>query len=141
MNYVATTLGITGEEVRGLMMAAVEHRFGPVNQLPRLIEWLTDNGSYYVARDTRHLARDLGLVPKTTPLENPPSNGMPRRSCEPSRLRACLGPAACGARCASFPFGWHTITTFTLIVGSASARRASSSSVQPRRPFPVFREQ
>ncbi|WP_418291960.1 IS3 family transposase [Methylobacterium durans] len=76
MSYVATTAGITGEDVRDLMVAAVEHRFGPVNQLPSLIEWLTDNGSCYLARDTRRFARDLGLVPKTTPLESPQSNGM-----------------------------------------------------------------
>ncbi|MET3413789.1 transposase InsO family protein [Methylobacterium sp. 1030] len=76
ISYVATTAGITGEDVRDLMVAAIEYRFGPVNQLPSLIEWLTDNGSCYVARDTRRFARDLGLVPKTTPLERPQSNGM-----------------------------------------------------------------
>lgn len=76
MSYVATTAGITGEDVRDLMVAAVEHRFGAVNQLPSLIEWLTDNGSCYVARDTRRFARELGLIPKTTPLESPQSNGM-----------------------------------------------------------------
>ena len=46
MSYVATTAGITGEDVRDLMVAAVEHRFGAVNQLPSLIEWLTDPTSY-----------------------------------------------------------------------------------------------
>ena len=76
MSYVATTAGITGKDVRDLMVAAVEHRFGAVNQLPSLIEWLTDNGSCYVARDTRRFARELGLIPKTTPLESPQSNGM-----------------------------------------------------------------
>ena len=76
ISYVATTAGITGEDVRDLMVAAVEHRFGRVNQLPRPIEWLTDNGSCYLARETRRFARDLGLVPRTTPLESPQSNGM-----------------------------------------------------------------
>jgi putative transposase len=76
MSYVATTAGITGEDVRDLMAGAVEHRFGRVNQLPGLIEWLTDNGSCYLARETRRFARDIGLVPKTTPLESPQSNGM-----------------------------------------------------------------
>jgi len=69
MSFVATTGGITGEDVRDLMVAAVEHRFGPVNQLPAPIEWLTDNGSCY-------LAREIGLTPRTTPLESPQSNGM-----------------------------------------------------------------
>lgn len=76
MSFVATTGGIGGDDVRDLMLAAVEHRFGQVNQLPEPIEWLTDNGSCYVARDTREFARDIGLEPRTTPLESPQSNGM-----------------------------------------------------------------
>ena len=52
ISFVATTGGITGEDVRDLMVAAVEHRFGRVNRLPRTIEWLTDNGSCYLARET-----------------------------------------------------------------------------------------
>jgi putative transposase len=76
MSYVATTAGITGEDVRDLMVAAVERHFGLADQVPSLIDWLTDNGSCYLARDTRRFARDLGLIPKTTPLESPQSNGM-----------------------------------------------------------------
>lgn len=76
MSYVATTGGITAEDVRDLMVATVEHRFGQVNRLPSTIEWLTDNGSCYTANDTRRFARDIGLVPKTTPVESPQSNGM-----------------------------------------------------------------
>jgi putative transposase len=76
MSYVATTGGIGGEEVRDLMVAAIEHRFGPVTRLPHTIEWLTDNGSGYVATETRRFARDLGLEPCTTPFESPQSNGM-----------------------------------------------------------------
>jgi putative transposase len=76
MSYVATTGGIGGEEVRDLMVAAVEHRFGQANRLPRTIEWLTDNGSGYVSTETRRFARDLGLEPRTTPFESPQSNGM-----------------------------------------------------------------
>jgi len=76
MSFVATTGGITSEDVRDLMVAAVEHRFGPVNRLPSTIEWLTDNGSCYVARQTRRFANEIGLVARTTPLESPQSNGM-----------------------------------------------------------------
>lgn len=76
MSYVATTGGIGGAEVRDLMVAAVEHRFGQVNRLPRTIEWLTDNGSGYISSDTRRFAREIGLEPRTTPLESPQSNGM-----------------------------------------------------------------
>ena len=38
MSFVATTGGITREDLRDLMVAAVEHRFGPINQLPVAIE-------------------------------------------------------------------------------------------------------
>ncbi|HEY0909523.1 MAG TPA: IS3 family transposase, partial [Bradyrhizobium sp.] len=76
MSFVATTGGIGSGDVRDLMLAAVERRFGPVNRLPEPIEWLTDNGSCYVARDTRRFARDIGIEPRTTPLESPQSNGM-----------------------------------------------------------------
>jgi putative transposase len=76
MSFVATTRGIGGEEVRDLMVAAVEHRFGRVNRVPRTIEWLTDNGSGYIAHNTRRFARDLGLEPRTTPVASPQSNGM-----------------------------------------------------------------
>ena len=49
MSFVATTAGISGEDVRDLMVAAVEPRLGRVNRLPGTIEWLTDNGSCYLA--------------------------------------------------------------------------------------------
>jgi putative transposase len=45
MSFVGTTGGVSGDDVRDLMVAAVEHRFGRVNRLPRPIEWLSDNGS------------------------------------------------------------------------------------------------
>src|SRR5215831_16519415 len=76
MSFLATTGGIAGEDVRDLMVAAVEYRFGQVNRLPVTIEWLSDNGSCYVAGHTRSFARDIGLEPRTTPLESPQSNGM-----------------------------------------------------------------
>jgi transposase InsO family protein len=57
MGHVATTGGITAEDVRDLMVATVEHRYGQVNRVPEPIEWLTDNGSCYTARDTRAFAR------------------------------------------------------------------------------------
>jgi putative transposase len=67
MSFLATTGGISGDHVRDLMVAAVEHRFG---------RWLSDNGSCYIAGDTRRFARDIGLEPRTTPIESPQSNGM-----------------------------------------------------------------
>ena len=76
MSYVATTGGISGEDVRDLMVAAIESRFGRVNRVPEEIEWLSDNGSPFVARDTRQFAREVGLAPRTTPFQTPQSNGM-----------------------------------------------------------------
>jgi transposase InsO family protein len=49
------------------MVAAVEQRFGPINRLPATIEWLTDNGSCYIAGETRKFAREIGFEPLTTP--------------------------------------------------------------------------
>lgn len=37
---------------------------------------LTDNGSCYTAHHTPRFARDIGLVPRTTPVESPQCNGM-----------------------------------------------------------------
>ena len=76
MGHVATTGGITAEDVQDLIVATVEHRYGRVNRVPEPIEWLSDNGSCYTARDTRAFARDIGLVPRTTPVSSPQSNGM-----------------------------------------------------------------
>ena len=97
MSYVATTGGIGGEEVRDLMVAAVEHRFGRVNRLPQTIEWLTDNGSGYVATETRRFAREIGLEPRTTPVESPQSNGMAEafvRTIKRDYVRVSLVPNA-----------------------------------------------
>lgn len=76
ITYVGTTGGITSEHVRDMMVEAVERRFGLVNRLPSPIEWLSDNGSCYVARDTRRFATSIGMIPRTTPLQSPQSNGM-----------------------------------------------------------------
>ena len=76
MGFVATTAGISAEDVRDLMTATVEHRFGRVNRLPATIEWLTDNGSCYTARETRRFAREINLRPRTTPIESPQSKGI-----------------------------------------------------------------
>lgn len=58
------------------MTLSVEHRFGHVNALGEPIEWLNDNGSCYTAHDARQFAHNIGLVPCTTRVENPQSNGM-----------------------------------------------------------------
>ena len=58
------------------MIGNVERRFGLVDRLPVPIEWLSDNGSPYTAHKTRAFAGEIGLVPRTTPIESPQSNGM-----------------------------------------------------------------
>jgi putative transposase len=72
MSLLATPAGI---DVRVLMVAAIEHRFGMAHRLQVTIEWLSDNDSCYVASDTRSFARDISLEPRTTPIESPQSNG------------------------------------------------------------------
>ena len=74
--WVATTGGLQGRDIRDLMIDSMERRCGPVDCLPSAIEWLSDNGSPYIAAKTRELARQIGLVPRTTPIESPQSNGM-----------------------------------------------------------------
>jgi transposase InsO family protein len=75
MSWIATTGGIEGAMVRDLMVEALEARFGQATpSIP--VEWLTDNGSPYVARDTRAFAHEIGLIPLTTALRSPQSNGM-----------------------------------------------------------------
>jgi len=49
----------------GLVITAVENRFGRVNILPKPIEWLTDNGSCFVASNTKSLLLDIGITQRT----------------------------------------------------------------------------
>ena len=67
--------GISGSEVRDMMLEAVEKRFGAI-RAPHAVEWLSDNGSPYTAQDTRVFARQLNLTPCFTPVASPESNGM-----------------------------------------------------------------
>ncbi len=46
--HVATTEGIKSGAVQGLVITAVENRFGLVNTLPKPVEWLMDNGSCFI---------------------------------------------------------------------------------------------
>lgn len=75
ISWVASTGGISGEMIRDLMAEAVEQRFG-ADKTPHKIEWLSDNGSIYRAKNTREFAKSVGLEPCTTPTYSPESNGM-----------------------------------------------------------------
>ena len=57
------------------MLAAVEHRFGLVNRLPHHRVAVRQWQLLRRRRDTQ-LRRDIGLEPRTTPIESPQSNGM-----------------------------------------------------------------
>ena len=67
--------GISGSDVRDMMLEAVEKRF-VATRAPHAIEHLSDNGSAYTARDTRLFAQALNLTPCFTPVASPQSNGM-----------------------------------------------------------------
>ena len=70
--------GLPGEPVCEMLIEAVEKRFGAVEAIPatHTLEFLSDNGSAYIAHSTRNLARALGLTPINTPVCSPQSNGM-----------------------------------------------------------------
>jgi transposase InsO family protein len=67
--------GISGSMVRDLMLETVEKRFAAI-KTPHAVEWLSDNGSAYTARETLDFAAALGLVPCFTPVRSPESNGI-----------------------------------------------------------------
>jgi transposase InsO family protein len=67
--------GISGSDVRDMLLEAVEKRFGSY-RAPEVVEVLSDNGSAYTAKETRIFARQLGLKPCFTPVASPQSNGM-----------------------------------------------------------------
>ena len=75
MGWLATSAGISGEMVRDLMIACVERRFG-ISKAAHPVEWLSDNGSAYIAKDTLDTATALGLKLCFTPVRSPQSNGI-----------------------------------------------------------------
>ena len=104
-----TGAGISGSDVRDMMLEAVETRFGSL-QTQHKVEFLTDNASAYTAQDTRIFATQLGLVPCFTPVASPESNGIaeafvrtfkrdylrvnPVPSAEAGSVRSCGGNSA-----------------------------------------------
>lgn len=73
--WSATTAGVSGEMVRDLMVACVERRFGST-RTRHPVEWLSDNGSAYIAKQTAQTATALGLLLAFTPVRSPESNGV-----------------------------------------------------------------
>ena len=67
--------GISGEMVCDLMIAAVERRFQAL-RVPHRLEWLSDNGSAYIGKQTAQVAAALGIDLLFTPVRSPQSDGM-----------------------------------------------------------------
>ncbi len=76
ITWIASTKGISGEMIRDLMTEALEKRFQSQARVPRALQWLSDNGPCYVARDTVEFGRRLGFEVCTTAPYSPESNGM-----------------------------------------------------------------
>ena len=152
MGYVATTAGISAEDGRDLIVASVEHRFGQLNRLPRPIEWLTDNSlpsgltrGAAATRPARHAASratsasNLGPHPSRAHRATawPSLRAHPQarlRPRQPQARRPIRAPAA--AR-----LDRPLTTPSTRTAPWATAPRASTSPVQPRRPRQAFRGQ
>lgn len=75
LSWVASRAGYRSDDVRDVMLEAVEKRLGLASPHAP-VEWLSDNGSAYTAEATKSFARELGLIPLTTPACSPQSNGM-----------------------------------------------------------------
>lgn len=75
IGWVATTAGVSGEMIRDMMVECIERRFGTF-RAPHRVQWLSDNGSIFVAHKTIEIALALNLEPCFTPVESPESNGM-----------------------------------------------------------------
>ena len=67
--------GISGSDIRDMMLEAVEKRFTAL-RAPETIEMLTDNGSAYTAKETIIFARQINLKSCFTPINSPQNNGM-----------------------------------------------------------------
>ena len=52
MGWLPTSAGISGEMVRDLMIACAERRFG-ISKAAHPVEWLSDNGTAYIALERR----------------------------------------------------------------------------------------
>lgn len=75
IGFVATTGGLNSALVQDLMVECVEKRF-QTWRAPHPVQWLSDNGPCYIARETRIIAEQLNLVPCFTPVRSPESNGL-----------------------------------------------------------------
>ena len=121
-------IGISGSQVRDLMLETVEKRYGTL-RAPSPVEWLSDNGSPYTARDTRDSPPSSTWFRASRRSRVPNPTAWRRPSCEPSSATTrasspCPMPAPCSGSLAG---DLTTTISITHIQGSACARPASSS--------------
>lgn len=72
---VVVPRALTSADIQQLLREAVHTRFG-TTRAPVACQWLTDNGGIFTALPTVLVAEQLGLLPITTPIASPESNGM-----------------------------------------------------------------
>ena len=89
--------GISGSMVRDLMLETVEKRFAAI-KTPHAVEWLSDNGSAYTARETLDFAAALGLVPCFTPVQSPEFERHRRSLRQNLQARLCSHQLFAGCR-------------------------------------------
>ena len=75
ISWVTSSRGIDGGLVRDLMAETVEQRFKSTT-VPHKVQWLSDNGPGYIAKETVRFGRSIGLEVCTTAPYSPESNGM-----------------------------------------------------------------
>jgi putative transposase len=75
LSYVASKAPLLATDIQNLMIQSVDKRFSGGKTL-RDLQWLSDRGSIYRAKDTIDLGRLLGLTSCFTAAYSPQSNGM-----------------------------------------------------------------
>lgn len=77
MGFVAQRRALFHHDIIELIDKSVTHRFGEfVEKLPNQIQWLSDQGPQYTAKQTVAYAEQWGFDVRTTPSYSPESNGM-----------------------------------------------------------------
>ena len=75
ISYIAKREPILAQDVKSLMIESIEKRFSQ-STAPRLIQFLSDRGSIYRAKETKSIATQINLQSCFTMAYSPESNGM-----------------------------------------------------------------
>jgi putative transposase len=76
LSYVASTGHLLTRDIQNMLVLGFEKRFPQALNALFPIEWLTDNGVIFTAKETKNIAKSLGLITCQTPTYLPESNGM-----------------------------------------------------------------